>query len=398
MNKENVTPLHKGLLMHNKVANFLIRFANNVLGFVKLNKTNLKVNGSEIKKILICNNAHLGDVLLSTAILPVIKKKYPNSEIHFLCGSWSKEILSNNPLVNKLYYFDHWKLNRTKKAFFKKVIQYIKTFWTCVKVLRKDKIDLAIDLYFYYPNSIFLLWFCKIPFRIGYTSGGWGNLLTHPVHWEYKQQSIIYYHLALLRLGNKDIEISDIENLKPSILLRDSSYKKINDIISKNNLRANELIIFHIGTGYELKEWPLENWKNLALKLIQDGKKIIFTGYGKREAALIDYLFNDSKIKAECFNLCNELTLNELACIVSFSKLIVCVDSLISHIASCFDVTCLIIGNGINDKYLWRPLSKKNKLFINSVPCMPCYSGCDTMECVKGISFDFVLEQINYEL
>ena len=48
-----------------------------------------KIN-SESLKILIINSAHIGDVILSSYLLKLIKSKYPNSEIHFVLITQNK--------------------------------------------------------------------------------------------------------------------------------------------------------------------------------------------------------------------------------------------------------------------------------------------------------------------
>ena len=73
------------------------------------------------KKILIIQLAHKGDVIMTTSILPIIKKAYPMATVGMLIGSWSKEVVQEHPLVDILHILDHPKLNRSDKSLIKKI-------------------------------------------------------------------------------------------------------------------------------------------------------------------------------------------------------------------------------------------------------------------------------------
>jgi heptosyltransferase-2 len=57
-------------------------------------------------KILIINLDAMGDVIMTTAHLQAIKKKFPESSIHWITSRESEKILFNNPFVDKVYKYD----------------------------------------------------------------------------------------------------------------------------------------------------------------------------------------------------------------------------------------------------------------------------------------------------
>ena len=53
-------------------------------------------------KILIVLFRTIGDILLGTMVVHAVKKKYPNSIIDFVTEPQNKNILENNPDINKI--------------------------------------------------------------------------------------------------------------------------------------------------------------------------------------------------------------------------------------------------------------------------------------------------------
>ena len=54
-------------------------------------------------KILIINLDAMGDVLMTTAQLPLLKKKFPESTIFWITSPIASPLLFNNPLIDKVF-------------------------------------------------------------------------------------------------------------------------------------------------------------------------------------------------------------------------------------------------------------------------------------------------------
>ncbi len=64
-------------------------------------------NNSPIgKKILIINLDAMGDVLMTTAQLPAIKRKYPDSTIYWVTFKISAPLLFHNQFIDQVFSFD----------------------------------------------------------------------------------------------------------------------------------------------------------------------------------------------------------------------------------------------------------------------------------------------------
>ena len=57
-------------------------------------------------KILIANPSHLGDLVISSFLVDILKSNYPKLEIDFLCGSWGKDLLGANQNISNIFVID----------------------------------------------------------------------------------------------------------------------------------------------------------------------------------------------------------------------------------------------------------------------------------------------------
>lgn len=292
-----------------------------------------------IKKILLCNTAQMGDVILSTIVLPNIKEKYPDCKIGFLCGSWAHCILKHHPSIDWIHLLDHWKLNRRKQGI-SCGFQYVKTLIHSFKEIRNIQYDYAIDLYSYYPNSSWFLWWVGIPYRIGYVSGGMGRLYTQGVLWKDRAQYIGMDHLQLLKHVFVGSQKKILSLPKPKVMIQRKAY-----------------IILHPGTWDPNKLLPIEFWQKVILKLKKE--KIFLTGKGEKEKILHEQLFAKN-----VESLCDALDWEELLKMIYCSKALICVDSMVAHISAAYQIPSIVFFSCIEHQKHWFLPQEKRKAFL----------------------------------
>lgn len=338
------------------------------------------------KKLLLCNTAHLGDVIISLSLVKAIKDYYPDIEIGFLAGSWCAVVLQNHPLISHTHYFDHWRISRAKFSFLKKWLIKTKTRSKTIKELKQVRYDAAIDLYHFLSNAIPLLWSAKIPKRYGYTSGGFGPLLTNPEPWVLQNKQIAYNHLVLVRklLPNIPADIS----LQP--ILARTPTMQINKF---GNLIAKKYILCHPSSGNVLRNWPLVNWIELKERLLQKKYFLVFTGRGINEHKFITQIIQNSP---NCINLCNQLKWDELVEVVANAACTFSSDTAVSHITSAVNTASVVLIGGMVNYNQWQPLSKNTIIVHKNMPCLPCYRplACDSIDCIRETTIDQVFTAI----
>ncbi|MBY0529295.1 MAG: glycosyltransferase family 9 protein [Rhabdochlamydiaceae bacterium] len=366
-------------LVQNKIALLFLRTIDRSLSFFNFIKRcfgrkNSPLDASCLNKILICNLAHMGDVVMSTAFISEIKKQHPNSKIGVLLATWSRAIVSNLPLVDHVHVLDHWKLNRSSLSMPKKIWHYIKQRRKVIKEIQLQHYEMSIDLYPYFPNAIPIVWRGKIPMRLGYTSGGFGPLLTHSLEWVETSHSMIDDQLNLLKLLGGIVS----KGAKP-VLSTTSSVST-----SKNYL------VFHMGAGLDIKEWPENKWKTVLEHFTEMGYDVYFTGKGTAHKAAIQRVMQGVD---RAVDFSDVLNWNDFVSVIRYAKLLISVDSVSGHIASAFDVPTVSLFTGMNCLSKWKPVNPNALALIHKVSCAPCYKkrGCERMECIREIQPEEVI-------
>ncbi|MDQ2799897.1 MAG: hypothetical protein M3Y13_09665, partial [Armatimonadota bacterium] len=149
------------------------------------------------RRLLISNFAHLGDLVVATSLLPVLKSAFPECRIGFLIGSWSEPVLRGHPLVDDIHILDHWAASRTAAPRMEKLRRYRRTRRQALGEVRAAGYDAALDLCWTFPNTLPFLWQARIPTRIGYVSGAFGPLATRGLEFDARPLYVGARHLAL---------------------------------------------------------------------------------------------------------------------------------------------------------------------------------------------------------
>ena len=369
-----ILPLCGKYLVRNRLLNLFLKSFD--LFFPKSRKSQLGFP----RRILLANWAHLGDVVIATSVLPALKKAFPETEIGFLVSSLAVPILENHPLIHHLHVIDHWKLNRAPLALGQKFVRYRKMKQRVIKEIQALKYDVGIDFRFHFPNAIPILWKAGIPVRIGYTSGGFGRLLTHPFDWCDKKQPIASYHFDLLREFGVEKD-----SLLPQLVSTDS-------VIFPFQLPAKGFLIFHVGPpssrGWK-KSWESIKWRELTNRITESGRAIIFTGSGEKERRSIEDICQGL---VPTINACGLLSWHAWVALIEKSEGVVTVDTAAGHVASTFQKPTIVLFCGINEIRQWKPPHPRCIALMHPMPCAPCHNkeGCPNMACVREISVDDV--------
>jgi len=343
---------------------------------------------TRLNHILLVNPAHLGDVVISTAILAKIKKKFPESQIDFLAGDWAYPLINGHPGVNQAYFLNHWIANRGQLSVTKKKDHFHKQKRVLAE-LKKIPYDAIFFLNSYEPSfiSLFRGFLCPL---IGFDTAGGGPLLSlrcnnkSDLHEVQYQASLFAPWLGIFE---------DLDAYQP--WLKFPAVNSNADIPGDVRLDLNQpYVVIHPWSGNPDKEWPLENWRLLIEALQQYDIQIVLTGHGQREenqAALLVAKFKLVKVQ----NLVNKLSFDEYTSLVSKAKFVFCVDSVCGHLAGAYDRPAVVITNGISEISRWRPLGRTVSMLKRKVSCSPCYTNpCAQRICITGIDPQTLIDQL----
>lgn len=375
----------------NPVVYFFLRMVDVVMAALPCHTKTIGVSAQNPNRLLLCNGAHLGDMMLMLTVIPAIKRVWPEVEIGVLAGSWSKPLVEGHPDISYVHYVDHWKLSRTSRPFWSKMRKHFSLRRKAIRDIRSVGYDVAVDFYFFFPNAAILLSQVGIHTRLGYTSGGFGALYTHPLDWSPKNQSVVQYHLDLLGIFNSGFvdAIPDPHAGIAAVLTGQFAER----VVKPLRLPEPGYVLLHPGTGNAVKEWPMESWRELLRQLINSGHRVVISGSGARECVCANQIVSGF---SGVINLCGQLDWSGFVSLVQRANVLVGVDSVAGHVAAAVDTPCVVLPAGMNNPILWRPLGDQCEYLITSLHCAPCYRkrGCESMACIREITLDRVLMAI----
>lgn len=199
-------------------------------------------------KIAIILFGLLGDVLMRTPVLKILRQYYPKSKLYLFTDPIGYEVFNNCTYIEDIIIVDRNKKNRTK-YFYNKI-------YAQQKLLLINP-DMIIDLYG--GNSakrMMRLSFAK--YKIGFDD------------WKvYSNKPILHYTLSLEKFANPHHLTSrvlrilsflpDLDEKKlstrPSLCFSETSYRKMQNYVKKLNLKKNYFI--SLGSGGIEKQLPI---------------------------------------------------------------------------------------------------------------------------------------------
>ena len=338
------------------------------------------------KRILLFNPAHIGDIIIATSLIPILRNAFPSAEIGFAVGSWAQMIVRNHPDIAHTHCIDHWKANRSGSSFWAKMRQYKTTHRRALREIRGLHYDVALCLFSHFPDLLDVAWDAKIPIRVGFQGVFFSALATHLV--DNPANPLIHQGEKLAHL----LKVLPIEPryfaLRRSTLppTGDDADQEVCQLLQVTSLREARYRIVHIGSGDARREFPDIFWRELAEKLCPQ-HTLLFTGRGPREAGKIARIIDGLP---NCVNACDQFSWSGYVAAVRHAEILYGVESMAGHLAGAVGTRCIVAYGGTAGVARWRPEGRDSIVMTNHVPCAPCHQpdGCPEMTCMHGFGPD----------
>jgi ADP-heptose:LPS heptosyltransferase len=328
-------------------------------------------------RILVIKCRAQGDVLRTTALLPALKRKFPRSFIAWLVDGESKDLLQNNPYIDRLLAFD----------------------LEDILPLLIEQFDVLISLD-KEPGPAALAARVRAHQKLGFGLNDLGNLLIFNRASEYAYRLGVDNELKFRRNAKtyQEIihEIAEVPYARDEYVfcLPDRAKGKAERFFKRHRIsgrRPSVGLNTGAGTKFETKQWPREHFQKLISLLTGKLGANVFLLGGPRERQLNLSLERNSP--ARVYNTGADNPLLEFAGYISKMNLVVCSDTLGMHLAvalkkrvvALFGPTCPqeidLYGRG-------------TKLFTGA-SCAPCYlQTCPDGKCMREITPENVFREI----
>lgn len=286
----------------------------------------------DIRKILIINPGGIGDLIMLTPCLQILRDNFPEAQIDVFTGfstPVSGQIIREGGLVGRVIDFD-W----NKNNFFRKIKFIYK--------LRKEKYNLSIITTGVNPfKGGFFSYLIGAKIRVGEVRK--------------KQKNVFYTHTSLLEKGKHVIEANvnllRVIGLKagpfiplPFIEIPFSEKNFAQNFFKNNNLLNKIVIGLHPGCGEKQKfrRWPQEYFVELSRKILynfQYAVILIFGGPG--EEKICESIKNE--LKNDRIVVVTGYSLRQIAALIERCNLFISSDSGLNHIATALNIETISI-------------------------------------------------------
>ena len=166
------------------------------------------------------------------------------------------------------------------------------------------------------------------------------------------------------------------------------------------------LVAMHMGTGpnynkIALKRWDSRRFAALADTLIERrGARIVFTGQGGEERALIEEAMSRMRHRAAAVSLCDALSVTELVALLEACQFVVSNDTSVMHLTGLVG-TPVVAFFGPTEPRIYGPRGSDDLVFYKSLYCSPCLSNynlkmsrCVDPVCMREIGLEEVVAGI----
>ncbi len=325
----------------------------------------------------------IGDVIFQSPAFQALKDNFPGSKLIAVTHPRCVEVLAVSPFVDEIIAFDDRGADKNPLAKLKLIRQ-----------LRKRKVD-QIYLFHRSWSRAFIARLSGAKVRAGYNTKGRGFLLSRSVPEPKTPVHSVVYFLDLLRAAGLKLE----RDYEYSFHFSKEDLDEVKKLLSASAVQTQNLVALNPGANWLPKRWPVEYFRELARRLVQDySVQVVVTG-GKSDERLGSNIVGDSKTSG-VVSLCGKTNLRELGALFSLCRLVISNDSGPLHIAAGVGANVLGIF-GPTDPKLTGPLGKGKNIVIHYAPegeHIPWYGKeFPYGRWMEHISVDQVLETIRRE-
>jgi len=330
------------------------------------------------KSIIIFDFHRIGDIVLLTALLISIRKKYKSYKITLVSGKCSQAILKNNPgIIDELIIFDApWVTGNYSLSSIIKILKLIKNLKT-----KKYEYGIEVrgDL-----RQILLMHMCGVMKIVGFLFTGGKYLVTNPVPYNDSCKHLIDFHRQIASYLN-----CPIDNFVPKIWLSQTEKKKAAHYKSKQDI----IIGIHPGASNKLKMLPQSTIIDVINKLSKKNWELLIF-QGPQEKRYVDEIKQNTDAKISVINT----DLRELIIHIASCSLVLSMDSACGHIATALNIPTVVIFGPAQEEFC-KPIGNNVDIVkIDDVPCRPCnQKKCSHHHyhfCMKGISSVQIINKI----
>ncbi|HWR38243.1 MAG TPA: glycosyltransferase family 9 protein [Patescibacteria group bacterium] len=336
----------------------------------------------QYQNILVHALVNLGDVLLSTSAVALLRQAYPGARITMMVRPAAAELVVNNPVIDEVIVYDYKSRHRSLRG-----------LWHMVRLLKSKRFDLSVSLDRKLRPAL-LTWLARIPERVG------------PERlFDDKPSRVTGFYTKVISLSYDIINTLQVENVQEIVRgftgAQGSADPVMADIQPENEAKRQRLfaelplkkkkIALCVKGTFALKDWPQERFAALIDRLDEKQDAAFFVVGAPEDKAYADAVIAMTSVPVA--NFCGRTGLVDLAAVLKQSDLFITVDTGAAHIAATTGVPQVVIY-GCTSPKRWHPRSARAHVLSSYEPCCPCSLAADACPehlCMRRITVDNVV-------
>jgi lipopolysaccharide heptosyltransferase II len=305
------------------------------------------------RNILIIRFSSMGDILLTTPLLRAVKKKFPESKIHYVIKAQFSDLLRVNPYVDVIHFFN--------------ASGGLAELFRLKSELQKTEFDVILDLHAN-PRSFLLRRQIRHRLLKVFKKYRLERFLFIKFRMDAYRHipDVTHRYLATVQ----DFGVMD-DKQGPDFILDPAVFAGMKERLRSLGLKKNRLTVCICpGAGFATKRWPVQYFARLACRLVADkNAQILILGSGQ------DILLADEIAGAAhpCINIAGQTTLMESACAMALADVIISNDTGLMHLSNALKKKTVAIFGSTTRELGFFPLPELSLVVENTdLSCRPC--------------------------
>ena len=316
------------------------------------------------RNILVNALVNLGDVVLTTSALALIKKNFPQTRITMLVKPVVKDAVIDNPVVDDVIVLDY----KAKENSIAKMRELIKE-------VRRRKFDLAISFDRKLRPAL-ITFFARIPRRV----------VPSKVFDDNKSSVTMFYTdvVEITHDLNQTLQAETYQEIVRKFFKLEGhgepvfpkKFSPVADELLARLPPARFKIALCVKGTFPLKTWSKEYFAEVVRELRKDYDAAFFIVGAPNDRDYAEEVIKE--IGGGVENFCGETSLTDLAELFRRADLFITVDTGATHIAATTGIK-MVTMYGCTSPDRWHPINSNAVVFTSRETCCPCT--CKAEEC-----------------
>jgi len=335
-------------------------------------------------RILIIRFSSIGDIILTSSIIPILKKNFPNIRIDYLTLSQYKNLLIYNPNIENVLLIDR---NKGVAHISRNMVNYRRKKYKYIFDLHRSSRSLVFSLFLrserrFVVKKHYFKRFLLVKLNI--------NLYKEPY-------SVVNKYLKVARFLNPDLEekseiwvaIDELNSAINKLRRAVGEILYLSDELSARIKIEKGIVRFKKGRVISLmpfakwgtKEWGDNKYIELGCRLTEDSETTVLILGGKEDIIRSEEIAH--KIGKQAIPFAGGLSLSETAIALSISDCLITNDTGIMHMGGAVSIPVISLFGSTSEELGFFPHMTEGEVVELPLDCRPCTTK-GFMRCPKG--------------